>query len=178
MDSARSSSAVVRFFAGVAEQTFHGRLGVVDPTIVDYVTDLLIRFVRTDSIYSMRTVRGSRIRGVTAMMAEARERIGEAKREAHRHIGDFTLFWTGVYPEALDRLQETAREDRLIDYRAAGKQAYYVASTIPSANPSVDPELMERLSAEFELCAYGLGEVRREWERRDDEGSAPIIFIN
>jgi hypothetical protein len=33
--------------------------------------------------------------------------------------------------------------------------------------------LLERLSHDFELCVYGLGEVRREWERRDPDGERP-----
>jgi hypothetical protein len=40
--------------------------------------------------------------------------------------------------------------------------------------------VLERLSHEFELCAFGLGELRREWERRDsDAGDLPgSIIIN
>ena len=39
--------------------------------------------------------------------AEALPPEGRTSREIHRHIGDFTLFWAGVYPEALPRLQAT-----------------------------------------------------------------------
>src|SRR5215203_440131 len=93
------------FFAGLAEYTFESRLGVADPPLVDYLAELLARFVRSDQVYSVRSPVGSRLNRVTDMLAEAESRTGEARRQVHRHIGDFTLFWTGVYPEALPRLK-------------------------------------------------------------------------
>ena len=39
-----------RFFRGLAEHAFHGRLGVVDPPLVDYVSTLLVRFIRNDHL--------------------------------------------------------------------------------------------------------------------------------
>ncbi len=178
MESSHSTSVVTRFFTGLAEQTFQVRLGVVDPKLIDYVSGLLVRFVRSDAIYSLRNPRGMKMRGVAEMRAEADARIGEARREAHRHIGDFTLFWSGVYPEALEYMQQQSRKDHLLNYRSEGKRAYYVASTIPAAAPKPRRDVLQRLSDEFELCAYGLGEIRREWERRDDEGSSPVILVD
>jgi hypothetical protein len=105
------------------------------------------------------------------MLSEAQTRQGPARREVHRHIGDFTLFWTGVYPEAVERMRRSGVPDSLIDYRDQGKRAYHIASTIPSEPEDIHNELLERLSHEFELCAYGLGEVRREWERREGADS-------
>jgi hypothetical protein len=169
--------AIRRFFAGLTEYTFHSHLGVADPPLVDYVSDLLVRFVRTDRIYAMRRPTGRRLSGVADMMREADARIGEARREAHRHIGDFTLFWAGVYPEALQALQAEGRKDRLLSYYEQGRRAYLVASTIPSGDEHVRPEVLQRLSDEFDLCAYGLGEVRREWERQDDD-TAGILWVN
>jgi hypothetical protein len=114
------------------------------------------------------------------MVAEADVRVGDARREVHRHIGDFTLFWTGVYPEALRRLRSPAKKDYFVDYCAQGKRAYWIASEIEAAGESDAPgELLERLSVQFEMCAYGLGQIRREWERRDpDEEVFRPIWIN
>lgn len=172
----RSSSAVVRFFAGLSEHTFQSRLGVADTGLVDYVTDLLLRFVRTDGVYRLRNTRGDRLAGVAAMRAEADQRIGEARREAHRHIGDFTLFWSGVYPEALHHFQDDAQTDHLLNYQAEGRRAYYIASTIPTESETARAEVLKRLSDQFDLCAYGLGEIRREWERHDGEPGGMLLM--
>ena len=114
------------------------------------------------------------------MLAEAEARVGDPRREVHRHIGDFTLFWTGLYPEALRRLRKQTRLDYFVDYCEQGKRAYHIASTIPSEQNAEENEVLERLSHEFELCAYGLGQLRQEWERRDrDAGDGPTpLWIN
>jgi hypothetical protein len=158
-----------QFFAGLTEQTFEGRLGIADPPVIDYVAALLARFVRCESIFAVRHPTGKRLDEVVAMIVEADHRSGDARREVHRHIGDFTLFWSGVYPEALRRLQSADRRDHLIDYQTEGKRAYYIASTIRNDENAQESEVLERLSHEFEMYVYGLGEVRREWERQAGE---------
>jgi hypothetical protein len=158
------------FFAGIAEQTFQSRLGLCDPPLIDYIAELLVRFVHSDSIFSVRDLSGRRLDQVAAMLAEAQARLGKPRREVHRHIGDFTLFWTGVYPEALARLQHRHNPDHLLEYRREGKRSYYIASTIPDPENDPQSEVLSRLSHDFELCEYGLREVRREWERRDPDG--------
>lgn len=163
----RDESAARRFLAGVTEQAFMVELGVVDPPLVDYVTGLLNRFLSTDSIYSVRGVKGERLTQVADMLAEAEARRGQAKRSLHRHIGDFTLFWTGVFPEIAQQLRKTGGKDALLDYRELGKRSYATASRIPVEKEYAPSDLLERLSDEFELCVYGLGEVRKCWEASD-----------
>jgi hypothetical protein len=167
MDNSRSQASLYRFFSGMTEYVFQTRLGVADPPLVDYIADLLARFIHCDAIYSVRNPSGQRLQDLAAMLYEAQARIGDAKRNVHRHIGDFTLFWTGVYPEALNRAERQAQVDRLLDYRQHGKRAYYIASTLRNEENRTESEVLERLSHDFELCAYGLGELRREWEQRD-----------
>jgi hypothetical protein len=101
------------------------------------------------------------------MVAEAAEMPAEGRttREVHRHIGDFALFWTGVYPEMLSRLRSPACKDFFVDYCAQGKRSYFIASTFEDDPYREEALVLRRLSDEFELCAYGLREVRREWER-------------
>ena len=168
-----------RFFAGMAEFTFQTQLGVADPPLIDYISDLLTRFIRNDAIYRVRDPRGRRLTEVAELMDEADQRLGVTRREVHRHAGDFALFWIGVYPEAVERRSATKSNDYLIDYTSQGKRAYLIASSIDTDNDETTPgELLERLSQRFELCAYGLREVRREWERRDGDGPPvhPLIF--
>ena len=166
-----------RYFAGICEYIFESRLGVADPPLVDYVSDLMLRFARLDTVHRVRNLSGRPVVQVADMLAEAENRVGLARRDVHRHIGDVTLFWTGVYPESLPRLQAVEQKDFFVDYCAQGKRAYYIASTIETdRDEDATGDLLERLSAQFELCAYGLGEVRREWERRDDEEVRGLVI--
>lgn len=174
----REPRLLKRYFAGLAECTFQSRLGVADPPLIDYVTDLLVRFVRSDRIYRIRSLTGRPLTELVEMLLEAEQRIGEAKREVHRHIGDVALFWTGVYPEALSHLQGGGTKDHLIDYCQQGKRSYWIAGTMESAEDDpASAALLQRLSQEFELCAFGLREVRRQWEEQRPEGDVPPTLL-
>ena len=178
MTDQQKSTPIQRFFSGLAEYAFESRLGIADPPLVEYLADLLTRFVHCDAMFAIRTLTGRRVDEVVDMLAEAQCRAGVARRDVHRHIGDFTLFWTGVYPEALLRMRGAGRKDYLIDYCAQGKRAYRIASSIPGADDDADSGVLERLSHEFETCVRGLGEVRREWERRDPPEAVRLLWLN
>lgn len=176
--SAHENSSIHRYFAGLAENTFQIRLGVADPPLIVYLTDLLVRFVRNDAVHRIRSVTGRPLLSVGEMAMEAKERWGDAKRELHRHIGDFTLFWAGIYPEALR--SPSAGSEQFEEYCHQGKRSYHIASLIESSSSDApDSCVLQNLSNRFELCAYGLREVRREWEEGDDANFGPgAILLN
>jgi hypothetical protein len=160
-----------RLFRGLTESTFMADLGIGDPSLVGYVAELLASFVPSQSIWRIRDQEGRPIAQVTRMVAEAESAADEAWRgEYHRHVGDYTLFWTGVYPEALARLQGASSPDCLISYQQQGKRSYYLASTLTSTGER--GSVLRRLSEQFELCAFGLSRVRREWEKIEADGMA------
>ena len=169
-----------RLFAGLTEQTFLTTLGVGDPPLIDYLSQLLARFIHLDAIFRLRNTQGKRLEEVADMMLEGESLPpeGRTRREVHRHIGDFTLFWTGVYPEALERLRNALSKDRFIDYCEQGKRSYYIASTFDEGAYREEAPVLRRLSDEFELYAYGLNQVRREWERMQPgaTGTAPQLL--
>jgi hypothetical protein len=173
------STTLRRFFSGLTEGTFQTRLGVADPDLLDYISDLLVRFVRFDAVCRIRDLTGRPLTEIAEMLYEAEQRVGDAKREVHRHIGDYALFWSGIYPESLRRRRSSPCMDSVIDYCQHGKRAYLIASSIRTDEENernAPSQVLQRLSHEFELCAYGLREVRREWESRD--GDTPPFLIN
>jgi hypothetical protein len=155
-----------QLFAGLTEHTFMHTLGLADPRLTDYLSNMLSRFIHMDALYRLNNAKGKRLEEVAEMMIEAEEMPeGRTRREVHRHIGDFTLFWTGVFPEALRRLRSVLSKDHFIDYCEQGKRSYYIASTFEEGPYREEAPVLRRLSKEFELCAYGLSQVRREWEK-------------
>jgi hypothetical protein len=175
MDSSRAipeSHPLHRLFRGLTEYAFMNELGIGDPRLVGYVAQLLASFVQIEGVWRIRDVQGRQIKNVTAMIAAAESAVDEARRrECHRHVGDFTLFWTGVYPEALVRLRGTDSADALIDFQRQGKRSYYLASTL--SDGSDQRTVFRRLSDQFELCALGLSRVRREWEKFESDAHPP-----
>ena len=155
-----------RTFAGLTEHAFQVAVGVADPPLVDYLSALLSRFVHADDVFRLRGAGGRRLTELTVMMVEA-EKLpaeGRTRREFHRHIGDFALFWSGLFPEAVDRMQRGPCKDHLVNFAALGKRSYYIASKFDDDTYRDEAPILRRLSEQFEMCAYGLREVRREWE--------------
>jgi hypothetical protein len=163
MFSARDPSDIDRFFRGLTEFAFHARLGVVDPPLVDYVSVLLVRFLRNEPPGAgSPTVEEAA--SVTRLLVETvAQHDGDEAREEYRHIGDVTLFWSGLYPEALRRLEHRSLRDPLAAYRETGKRAYWLAASLEPEHADDERRLLKRLSNEYDLCVEGLAEVRRMW---------------
>src|SRR3954471_13051519 len=148
-----------RLFAGLAEHAFFSHLGVADPPLIDYVSSLLTRFVHNDDLYRLRGTSGHPLTELAEMVIEAEQLPagGRTRRDYYRHIGDFALFWTGLYPESLDRLRRRACKDAVGSYTAQGKRGYLSTSGLEEAeHHDAEAELFRRLSEQFELCAVGL----------------------
>jgi hypothetical protein len=153
-------------FAGFTEHAFVTTLGVADPPLIDYLSSLLSRFLHSDSVFRLKDADGRRIAELVDMVveADALPPEGRTRREYHRHIGDFALFWTGVFPNVVNRMQARPCKDHLVNFTALGKRSYYIASTFDDDPVRDEAAVLRRLSEQFELCAYGLREARREWE--------------
>lgn len=176
-DASGPAGVLEKYFAGLSEYTFFTQLGVADTQLVQYISQLLVRFTKTDAMLRIRKLNGRPATEVVAMMTEAQQRIGLARREVHRHIGDFTLFWTGLYPESLRSLQGSSKSDQFVSYCQQGKLAYEIASEIDDdENAEAPSDLLHRLSEQFDLCAYGLREVRRQWEEGGGDSGGAILI--
>lgn len=155
-----------RMFAGLTEHAFLSNLGVADPPLIDYLSGLLTRFVHTDCVYRLRDGAGRTLTELTAMAVEA-EKLpadGRARWEYHRHIGDFALFWSGLFPEAVNRQRHGPFRDQVVGLATLGKRSYGIAGEFDRPPFDEEAPVLRRLGEQFELCAYGLREVRREWE--------------
>ena len=166
-----------RLFAGLAEHAFFSRLGVADPPLIDYLSALLSRFVHLDAVYPLRGTHGRPLTQLVDMVLEAEQLPagGRTRREYYRHIGDFALFWTGVNPEALERVRSGHCKDHFVDYTVQGKRGYLITSRLDEEERPAEAGLFRRLSEQFEVCAIGLREVRREWEDLRDHPPGGLI---
>lgn len=160
-----------RWFAGLVESSFQEEVGFADPSVLDYLTQLLTDFIHIERINSLRDGSGRAVEDVAEMMVEAEgvklSTSDERRREYHRHIGDFTLFWIGVYPENLKQMHHRKSRDDLLDYFSQGKRSYAIASRLTQANMDPPGTVLQALSDRFECCVYGLGLVRKRWEHSD-----------
>ena len=174
MDSISPEHPLRRLFTGLVEYAFCAEVGMCDPVLTDYLTDLLVNFTHIDRLNAIRNVRGKRLEQIAAILALSSEELpandAERDRVMYRHIGDYTLFWAGVYPEQLKRVARDP-SDVLLDYVTQGKRSYAIVSQLAHEGDALPSSLFRHLSEDFEYCLYGLGLVRRGWE----EGPRPPI---
>ncbi len=169
-----------KLFAGFVEHAFSVEVGLCAPRLTNYLVDMLLDFIHVDRLYKLRDAEGHRLESIAAMLAVLESLEPQAnlsasapqEREIHRHIGDFALFWTGLFPEGLRRRPVGLNPDHLVDYVGHGKESYAIASTLFGEDVDPPGSVFRHLSEEFELCAHGLGLVRRRWEEYGFEGPA------
>lgn len=156
-----------RLFGGLVEQAFMTELGICDTRLTDYLSSMLSEFIHIDDIFRLHTVDGDVIREVSR--AEAEAYLGPdvdgtlRRRLVNRYIGDFTLFWTGVYPESLRC--RSGGPNRLHQYLLQGRRSYGIASELSTGRAEPPAALLRKLSDEFEACMHGLHLVREGWQQ-------------
>lgn len=161
-----------RLFRLLIERNFGGRLGYEDPDVIGYLSDLLTDFSHIGHVYKIRSASGQRVEEVAELLMEGdllyRASSIDREREVHKHIGDYTLFMAGLFPEAVRRLRSgrvSLSRDVLIDYVKTGKRSYRVVAEFAFVHYGGAAPLYRKLSEQFELCVFGLGYVRSDLDR-------------
>ena len=169
-----ASQTLKGMFAEIIQRNFEESVHLADHQVMDYVADLLIRFSRTEELYRIRDVRGRALEDVGEMLMVSNPLLDapsfDAEREVRKHIGDFTLFFAGLFPEAVNHWRlRRARLDAFLDYIQTGKESYYIVSEFNQFEYKSSAPLFKKLSEEFESCVFGLNLVKRDFERMRQE---------
>jgi hypothetical protein len=164
-----------QLFGALTEKSFTEHLGWPDLNVTSYVSNLLVDFAHSDQLYKIRNQQDQPVHTVVDLLFES-EVLFEAQsmdreRDVHQHIGDFTLFMAGLFPEYLRRLKTTGliyHKDFLVDYMKTGKRSYGIVARMADSPSGKEPPLFRKLSDNFELCVTGLGFVRSDLDRMKD----------
>src|SRR2546422_4625064 len=114
-----------RFFDQAVRASFKD-LAITDEPAATYLADLLTRFARTENLFPPG-VALPRLETVVDMLLDVQSAWEENFQPEHevsvrRHIGDYTMFMTGVFRERVERLASHAF------YVVQGKRAYHFVS--------------------------------------------------
>lgn len=139
--------------------------------VARYIAGLLVDFTHVDNLYRVRDARGKRLEDVGGMLIESNPLLHSRsfvyEREVRRHIGDYTLFLSGLFPEYVARLPRArGRLDSFVDYIKAGKESYSVVASFDQFEFRDQAPLFRELADRFELCVFGLNMVKQELARR------------
>ena len=161
----RQHSLSVMFREMVQEALASEAPGRALEDVEDYVTELLLAFLRTDQIFSIKDASGRSVTSVYEMLAEGDIRLNadtfEREREVHKHIGDYILFWSGVNPDFLRKLKLDDGRDLVCDYSRQGRQSYHLVSTFDYRPFDQEAPTFKKLSDGFDDFAAALCHVRK-----------------
>ena len=141
--------------------------------------ELLARFLHVDELYRLRDARGRPLADVAEMLLSGEQMRVSAELQAlalQRHIGDYTLFIIGLFPESLERIKrEWKRKDSVMMklgdlvvpfrdpggyYEQAGRRAYGRAAEIGRDVGVAEAELFEKLSQYYRPYAAVMNLIR------------------
>ena len=166
------SHPLQQFFRQLVNEHFHRTLGLRDPQLSEYVANMLAEFTEVEHLHCIRNASGRPLDDVGEMLLEADPVFGEApsfdrERAVRKHIGDYTLFSTGMFPEAINRFRLRRRRlENFVDFIRAGKESYYIVSTFDYFEYAKVAPLFAKLSARFEECVFGLNLVKNDLAER------------
>ncbi len=166
-----------KLFVEMVGRHYAEEIGLRDPQIVAYVAHLLTEFCDAEQLFNIHNAAGKPLNDVGEMLLESDPIYGPApsfdrERQVRKHIGDYTLFFAGMFPESINHYR--LRRDRLeslIDWVKAGKESYYIVSKFEYFEYAKVAPLFASLSSHFEECVYGLNRVKNELQ----EMQHPIV---
>ncbi len=157
-----------QLFLDLVSRHYADEIGLRDPEISTYVANMLTEFCDVEQLFRLRDAGGRKLNDVGEMLLESNPVYGPApsfdrERQVRKHIGDYTLFFTGMFPESINHFRlRRQRLESFVDFMKAGKESYYIVSKFEFFEYAKVAPLFGRLSDHFEQCVYGLNRVKNE----------------
>jgi hypothetical protein len=171
------SHPLQQLFLELVGRHYAEEIGLRDPQIVNYVAQLLAEFCDVEQLFKIRNGTGKQLSDVGEMLVESNPVFGPAQsfdreRQIRKHIGDYTLFFTGMFPESINHFRlRRDRVENFVDWMKAGKESYYIVSKFEFFEYAKVAPLFATLSNHFEQCVFGLNRVKNDLQ----EMQHPIV---
>jgi hypothetical protein len=163
------SHPLQRLFRELVTRNYSSKcVGLGNPEVCGYVANMLCEFCDAEQLYKIRSAEGRALSDVGEMLLESNPVYGDCpsfdrERQVRKHIGDYALFFTGLFPESINHFRlRRQRMENFIDFMRAGKESYYIVSKFEFFEYTKVAPLFAQLSEEFERCVYGLNMVKNE----------------
>ena len=164
------SHPLQELFQDLVGRHYAHEIGIRDPQIVAYVSHLLAEFCEADQLFKVHNASNRQLDDVGEMLLESDPVYGPApsfdrERQVRKHIGDYTLFLAGMFPESINHFRlRRQRLENFVEWVKAGKESYYIVSKFEHFEYAKVAPLFASLSKNFEGCVYGLNMVKNDLE--------------
>jgi hypothetical protein len=149
------SPTLQQFFRHQVQRGFHAH-GIHEPATVEYVSEVLSRFADTRALYAVRDADGRPLEHIIDFLCAAEPGHGDSARARTllRHLGEYTLFMSGLFRERL------VRRGELDYYQAQGANAYWRCAA--AEHHPARRTLFQRLHEGFARVTDTLDVMRRQ----------------
>ncbi len=151
-----------RFFQKLTLLSFNELL-IRNQIAVDYLSSLLARFACTDELYKIRNLCGERLEYLVDFMMEIQDTQDLStdrfspfrEREIKQHIGDYTLFMTGIFRDYV------THRSALRYFTSQGKLSYASVSDFDRVAEKDETNIFKDLSNSFEDYSFVLDYMKK-----------------
>src|SRR5712675_322428 len=162
------SHPLQHLFEDLVGRHYAVEIGLRDPQLIAYVSHLLSEFCEADQLFKVHNAADRPLADVGEMLVESDPVYGPApsfdrERQVRKHIGDYTLFFAGMFPESINHYRlRRQRLESFVEWMKAGKESYYIVSKFEYFEYAKVAPLFAQLSNKFEECVFGLNRVKDE----------------
>ncbi len=155
MSDVVSVKSTTELFLETTARSFR-EIGFDNQGIIGYVVGMLNGFRNANALYSpLANEPDFSTEYVSELISRARESDANTRTRIYHHIGDYTLFMGGLFPERVER------NGGISMYASAGKRSYlYVANRLSD-------DTFYLLSDNFNRCVRALNFMRENYIRLD-----------
>ena len=121
------SHPLQELFQDLVGRHYAEEIGIRDPQIVAYVSHLLAEFCEADQLFKIHDASNRPLADVGEMLLESDPVYGPApsfdrERQVRKHIGDYTLFFAGMFPESINHFRlRRQRLENFVEWVKAGQ---------------------------------------------------------
>ena len=138
-------------FTGAVENVFHTELGIADQIPINYVTRILLKFTHTSDLYIFSKNGHPITELIDIINFYSNNNIEDPNKiDFHIYLGDFSLYFAGMFPEAINKSFHIS----------AGKFSY---DFVQKRKTNEEKMIYENLAKDFEAYVYGLNIVSHEF---------------
>ena len=135
------------------------RAGIEDRTVADYVAELLTEFARAEQSRCVVSGQVTPLDYFFEMLTALQTADERMAFEIRAHIGNYSLFLTGIFPERIRERAERRGFPDLKYFQALGRSQYGAASDHRLAQRYELSEIFSTLSERFETTRLALNDI-------------------
>lgn len=135
-----------------------------DRKIINYMANLLSIFIKADRLYRVQPGDPDAREYIVDLIEEAQRADGRRKFHIYSHIGNYSLFLTGLFPRWIEHRHRYGRRPVDIQYYVDFGRAYFRrAAEHPMARELALEEVFLRLALLFDSYKAGLNRMSRDY---------------